>query len=435
MLVQLVAVGCSHSGSQVSSFDQPNLLLNLPGLWQGSGHVSEGRSMTKAFFTMSIGRREALLEVVYGATRVRARVAAHRDADGKAALRILSKSVDPPGLSDFVLQGLFIEVEPEQLVFRSTRRTQHGGIAAAPAGTTMVATGLLRQPRAIPERPTGSGGPFLYDDWSGPSAAGPSGHRERLTAAFAGLATRGWRCLSQVSGTLPTSGPLVLRFSSPPGVPAAYLVFAPDADDPVAFKAYGRPGAAKRFHGPADADYPVVVSARGGETNFELSHLPRPGSLARVGNGSKVIVFALGSTPGDRGTGCTYEGTNHPTAATRFELLTAVFASVALEGTRRRALETDQELLRALATLGRDKAVESALSRIAPDATPETIAFFTRWAVLVLSNDVSTMSFFRDNAREYILQMIQRERPEMAQQSRLIDLIVDLHLQKGALSR
>jgi hypothetical protein len=84
--------------------------------------------------------------------------------------------------------------------------------------------------------------------------------------------------------------------------------------------------------------------------------------------------------------------------------LRKIALSVALEDVRRNAIESDSQLLQQLATVGRNAAVEFALHELSPGSSDAAVSYDSRWAILLLTNDVSTLSILRETAREYPVQ-------------------------------
>ena len=188
-----------------------------------------------------------------------------------------------------------------------------------------------------------------------------------------------------------------------------------------------------RLHGLQGRNYPSVLSENGWTSNLTITTQPVPRSLERLPLAIPFSVFVFGNIAGDYGEGCKLSEFGLQDVR-QFDSYARLFGkialSVALEGVRRNAIESDSQLLQQLATIGRNAAVESALHELSPGSSDAAVSYYSRWAILLLTNDVSTLSIFRETAREYLVQQIQRQNPQFAAEAQLLDAVIALYFQE-----
>lgn len=294
-----------------------------------------------------------------------------------------------------------------------------------------------------PKRPYGGSAYLRYADWR--TDAGGFGNMEvrreeadqRVALDIQRLQGLDWKCLTQVHYNIPGHGSLDLTLDSPPGTPRLHLLYSRLPGPRIVYSASKEPSGYLRYlNASEERNYPIIASENGWTTKISLTTQPAPGSLERLDYPIPVTVFIFGKTPGDYGTGCQLEefGLENTRQFNEYlEVLGGIALAVGLEAVRRDSVESGAALLQALATIGRNEVVEATLQRLFPRSSSAEIGYFGRWATLLLSRDVSALSLFRDTARETVVQQIRREHPEFANDARMIDLLVDLHLQGQAL--
>lgn len=436
----------------------PVSLVPYVGYWEGAGAVDLGRQRGRARVALSITEEVVLFEVTYGNTSTRARLKPLRPVDGGIDLAVdyaesqgMGVDLGPitlnlRGVSPGPLQ-IRLESAPPEPPSSKTRRNssrKHTPPPPKPERILRFHSGTLSQAQVLSasERTYGSSDFLRYADWrtstdeSGELDVRREEADQRVAEDIQRLQEGGWKCLSQIHRNIPEKGTLDLTLEASPGTPRLHLIYSRLPGPRIVYSAAKQPAGYLHFYRAKDRNYPVIVSENGWTTRLTLTTQPAAGSLERLPRSIPVTVFIFGNTFGDYGDGCRLEefGLESTRQFNEYvEVLGGIAIAVGLEAVRRQSVESDAQLVQALATIGRNAAIEAILRRLFPSASGEMIGYFGRWAGLLVAADVSALSLFRDTAREAIVQQIQRDRPELSGETKLVDLLVDLHLQRQAL--
>jgi hypothetical protein len=448
ILAVLFLSGCTGMRTAPSSPTHqpltPSELDALEGVWVGQGRIPMNGRQHAVSIVAALAPGGVALDVgpFRGGLTIRTQLEPTGSLQGKAwfdveGLTVRAARPLPPGFADAVVRGVSLDRV-------SMKRDQRNGLILeilpaesaepGPVGLRVSSfhLSLVTPPPAGNTRHYSRFGPYIYADWRHRDAdlayAGSSSPLRRVGEDITFLRNKGWQCLAQARRYVSAERPSSVEFNSSLFSPPLFLVFS---SNPRARLVWGArtTGYIRLQHN--GVSYPVAQNESGaGGTTFDFQVVPEPGTGSPS---TEVLIFHFGASLGDYGSGCDvtpFGIENRRTSGEYLRALGKILVAVSLEGVRREAVESGNVVLELLAETGRDATIESTLRDLAPDASDAEIGYFTRWAALVASRDLTGMSIIRETAKEYLTQLIRQDAPEFGGSDFLIDLIVDLHIDK-----
>lgn len=279
---------------------------------------------------------------------------------------------------------------------------------------------------------------FVYQDWQQRKYDGyylvkDDEARKRLRQTIDALYENGgWRCLAQHTSLVSPGRVTNVAFGEG-GVNRLYLIYSPYGNSGLIYETIP-----PKHYGvvePTQYDYPLFMSSHRdlfqADTRFSFSLQPSFSKPFLSSQEIPVTLFIFGRTFGDYGTGCEYYASKEVADRNfRNQVIGKIILAFLLEYGRRVSNEAKADLPQLATTAARNEFVKSLVHDFFPDKRPEEVEYITRWITLAMSGDFRPQNYARDTIRESILQKAAKEKPEYKFDLQVMDLLLDLVIQR-----
>ena len=291
-------------------------------------------------------------------------------------------------------------------------------------------------------RDYGSLDPHLYQDWRSRSVSSayvltdhkPSDIVGRIRNDIVELQQNEWRCVNQIERTVRPGQVNTYNFDAGPFSSRAFLIHSSVPQVRLAWSASRSPSA---YISAFTSSYyhPIVLAERGYDTKFTLRIVPAPGAIDPPDASTVVTILEFTNNPFDTSPLCDLDRFGveaQRSLGHHLKLLGTALVALGLEDMRREAIENDNVIAQILAEHWRNRAVESALRQVAPEASDAEINYFMSWVGVLTSKDILSIPLGRESAKDWLVRYIRQHAPEYANSKSLIDMLVDVHLEVAA---